>query len=181
MQPLTSAPSARRLTIVQGESLVSQDPALTLTTILGSCIACCLYDCTAGVGGMNHFLLGDPPPDVRAGTPDAERYGLFAMERLVNAMLSRGASRSGMRAHLYGGANLHSGMRPIGDENSRFTLRFLEHDGILLVHRDLGGTSARRVDFQPAAGRARCRRVSDVPLPVAQPVDHTGAGLVELF
>jgi chemotaxis protein CheD len=178
---LTSIGPAKRLTVVQGESMVSRDPSLTLTTILGSCVSCCLFDCSTGAGGMNHFLLGEPPRGMRSGTLDAERYGVFAMERLVNAMLKLGATRDGMRAHLYGGANIHAGMRAIGDENSRFARRFLERDGIILVHHDLGGSSARRVDFKPAAGRARSRTVSDLPVPEVPPVLPAFTGDVELF
>ncbi|GGB40480.1 putative chemoreceptor glutamine deamidase CheD [Sphingomonas metalli] len=185
MRTLTAAADdarPRRLTIVQGEAVASADRALTLTTILGSCVACCLYDGGAGIGGMNHFLLGDPPPGVTPGSADAERYGLFAMEKLVNEMLKLGASRFGLRAHLYGGGNLHRGMRAIGDENSRFARRFLAQDGIALVREDLGGFAARRVDFQPGLGRARSRRVSDAPFADAMPAAipaHTGE--VELF
>ena len=184
MRPLSAPGGARprRLTIVQGEAVASGDRDLTLTTILGSCVACCLYDGQSGVGGMNHFLLGDPPPGVLPGSADAERYGLFAMEKLVNELLKLGASRGRLRAHLYGGGNLHRGMRAIGDENSRFARRFLARDGIVLVREDLGGPAARRVDFQPGLGRARSRLLTDAP--VAEPVIPTitaRTGDVELF
>ena len=184
MRPLNASGGIgpRRLTIVQGEAVASGDRELTLTTILGSCVACCLYDAHAAVGGMNHFLLGDPPPGVLPHSVDAERYGLFAMEKLVNEMMKLGASRGGLRAHLYGGGNLHPGMRAIGDENSRFARRFLARDGIALVREDLGGTAARRVDFLAGLGRARSRAVIDASVTEATPATITAqTGDVELF
>lgn len=170
-----------RHNIVQGEFEVSRDPDLVLTTILGSCIACCLFDPVARIGGMNHFLLASPPNSVNGLADEARRYGLYAMELLVNEMIKQGAARVTMRAHLYGGANLLSGMRAIGTENARFAQEFLRADGIQLARADTGGVQARRLDFQPATGRVRCRLVQgDFPqVQVARaPVP---AGDVELF
>lgn len=179
---MTAAPPSLQITIVQGECRVAHDPEVTLTTLLGSCIACCLFDPAAAIGGMNHFLLGDLPEGARLGIADSERYGLFAMEQLVNAMLKGGASRANMRAHLYGGANIHAGMRAIGDANTDFARRFLRQDGIRLVHQDTGGAAARRVEFQAARGRARSRAAGDAPPPPAVlPAPPTGCGTVELF
>lgn len=170
-----------RHNVLQGEFEVSRDSKLVLTTVLGSCIACCLFDPVARVGGMNHFLLAAPPNSMDGLGDDATRYGLYAMELLVNEMLKQGAVRATMRAHLYGGANLHSGMRAIGTENARFAEGFLKADGIQLVRSDTGGVQARRLDLQPATGKVRCRSVQgDLPssqaarLPVAM-------GDVELF
>ena len=183
---LTTLPASAALPIrhavVQGESEVSRDPSITLTTVLGSCVACCLYDATAGIGGMNHFLLPVPPEREWRQNGEAERYGLYAMEVLVNEMLKRGATRPTMRAHLYGGANLHAGMRAIGTANDRFARTFLHADRIALVRSDTGGSQARRLDFQPASGRVRCRAIQDhmtdaAPARAVAPV----GGDVELF
>lgn len=175
------APMTIRHNVLQGEYEVSRDPHLVLTTVLGSCIACCLFDPVAKIGGMNHFLLASPPSSRDGPGDDARRYGLYAMELLVNEMIKQGAVRATMRAHLYGGANMHSGMRAIGTENARFAEEFLRADGIQLVRSDTGGVQARRLDLQPATGRVRCRAVQgDFPqtqsarLPVA-------TGDVELF
>ena len=50
-----------RITILQGEAKASTDPRVEMGTILGSCVATCLFDPVARVGGMNHFLLAEPP------------------------------------------------------------------------------------------------------------------------
>lgn len=180
IEPLTGSKMVRH-NVLQGEFEVSRDPALVLTTVLGSCIACCLFDPLAGIGGMNHFLLASPPNSVQALGEEAQRYGLYAMELLVNDMIKKGAARATMRAHLYGGANLHSGMRAIGTENARFAEEFLRNDRIHLARSDTGGDQARRLDFQPVTGRVRCRTVNgNFPAaPVPQMPDVLGE--VELF
>jgi len=174
----------KRINVLQGTSLVTADRNVVLTTVLGSCIATCLYDPIAHVGGMNHFLLSHPAGFDGADAAESARYGVYAMEVLINEMLKAGAIRSRLRAHLYGGANLHAGMKSIGTANARFAEEFLRDDGIPLVHSHIGGNEARRVDFRAALGQARCRVVHNVvvqerkvePAPAAK-----GAGDVELF
>lgn len=173
----------RRINVIQGTTYVTDDPQVVLTTVLGSCVACCLFDPYAKVGGMNHFLLSEPRAAMVRDSAEAERYGLYAMELLVNDMLKYGATRGRMRAHLYGGANLHSGMQAIGTSNASFARKFLDDDGIQLSHSHLGGISARRVDFRAALGQARCRVVeSEVPVEVRRPaIAPAKLGEVELF
>lgn len=78
--------AGKRVHIIQGEYKVINDPNVVLTTILGSCVAACLRDPVAGVGGMNHFLLpGSANPG--AGGGDATRYGVHLMELLINGLL----------------------------------------------------------------------------------------------
>ncbi|MFS0737417.1 chemotaxis protein CheD [Sphingomonas sp. 1P06PA] len=174
-------PVDRRHNVLQGEYEVSRDPQVTLTTVLGSCIACCLFDPVSGIGGMNHFLLPMPPEHGRGLADETKRYGLYAMEILVNAMLKRGATRPTMRAHLYGGANLHAGMRAIGTDNANFARGFLRADAIMLVKEVTGGTLARRLDLQPATGRVRCRQIAaGFSEPARAPVPAL-SGEVELF
>lgn len=186
MQLVTSAPARTanretRINVVQGTSHVTDDPTVVMTTVLGSCVACCLFDPVAHIGGMNHFLLAEPRDSMSASSAEAERYGLFAMELLVNEMLSTGARRERLRAHLYGGANLHAGMKEIGTGNAEFAKSFLINDRIPLVYSHLGGTQARRVDFRATLGQARCRVVeADVHVAPRRPA-MAGGGDVELF
>ncbi|MEG1028908.1 MAG: chemotaxis protein CheD, partial [Brevundimonas sp.] len=70
----------RRVHVGQGEHLVTSDPDVVLSTVLGSCVAMCLRDPVAGVGGMNHFML---PEGAGAGTDAGRRYGAYAMELLI--------------------------------------------------------------------------------------------------
>lgn len=179
---IPDAPARSRITVMQGQAHVSDEAHVELGTVLGSCVASCLYDPVARLGGMNHFLLPEPPSS-RAGHGVDVHYGTYLMEVLINAMLARGGSKARMKAHLYGGANLHPGMRTIGAANAAFARRFLQREGIPLVRADLGGVLARRVDFRPASGQVRCRQVEAAAVPASQSVatPPPTAGDVELF
>lgn len=159
----------RRITVMQGETRVSDDPQVVLTTILGSCIAACFFDPVARVGGLNHFLLAEPG---RGGTDTAsmQRYGVYAMEVLINAVLALGATRNSLRARIYGGASMHDGLRDIGTANATFARRFLKDERIMLVGEDVGGRDAKRVEFRPTLGLARCRTAADRQLLDRRPV-----------
>jgi chemotaxis protein CheD len=146
-------------------------------------VATCLYDPVVELGGMNHFLLPEPPASHDRGEVDVH-YGVYLMEMLINEMLNYGARKERLRAHLYGGANIRVGMQAIGTANADFARSFLLRERIELVREDLGGNCARRVDFRPASGKVRSRTVasSDAPeakpTPVFRPVPR---GEVELF
>jgi len=173
----------RRLAIVQGEHAVVAEPGVVVSTLLGSCVSACLFDPVARVGGMNHFLLGEPSADQRVGASEMARYGVHAMEVVINEMMKKGAIRGRLMAHLYGGANIVSGLGSIGSSNAAFARRFMDTEGITVAHSDLGGTSARKIEFLPHEGRSRCVKVTDrvperPPVPVQAPVS---GGDLELF
>ena len=180
--PAIFAAAGNRVTVLQGQARASANPAVELTTVLGSCVATCLYDPEARLGGMNHFLLSEPPQG--AGIPAIDvHYGVYLMEVLINAMIGQGGAKRRLRAHLYGGANMHAGMTRIGTANAEFARGFLLREGIALVREDLGGSNARRIDFRPASGQVRCRVVENTLAPVATPKPRAAAtsGTVELF
>jgi chemotaxis protein CheD len=166
---LRPATGLKRIVIHQGETHVSADPGEVLTTVLGSCVAACLHDPVARIGGINHFLLAEPAvADTDPGP--LQRYGAHAMDWLIRALLAMGATRANLKARLYGGASLSDGLGDIGAANLRFARRFLRAEGILLVGEDVGGSGARRVEFRPALGLARCRTASERPAPSLIPL-----------
>ncbi len=177
-------PPPERVTVMQGQALVAAEAGIEFSTVLGSCVALCLFDPEARLGGMNHFLLAEPPASSRSsGNSVDEHYGTYLMELLVNQMLARGARKSRLRAHLYGGANVNRTMMRIGSANADFARGFVQREGIELVRSDLGGNNARRVDFRPASGQVRCRHVEDRFAPPVQPTSRPvkATGDVELF
>lgn len=180
--PIPGAPPLERVTVMQGQALASASPSIEYSTVLGSCVATCLFDPQSKVGGMNHFLLSEPPANL-PGTQVDEHYGVYLMELLVNNMLARGARKSNLKAHLYGGANVNRNMMKIGTMNAEFAREFLRREGIVLMREDLGGTNARRVDFRPASGQVRLRTVEDRFAPPVQPTQRPAlsTGDVELF
>lgn len=183
VEHLPADPGAvHRITVIQGEVHVSGDPQAELTTVLGSCVAMCLYDPEARLGGMNHFLLAEPPAHQKGDAFD-EHYGLFLMELLVNRMIAVGATKSRLRARLYGGANFYRTVQQIGTINADFARRFLKQEGIELAGEDLGGNVARRVHFRPSTGQVRCKITEAESARLAAPIIRppSARGDVELF
>ena len=174
--------AAHPTTVVQGEFRISSEPELLLSTILGSCVSVCLHDPVSQLGGMNHFLL---PFGQEEGTNKPVRYGLFAMEMLINALMKEGAKKSRLQAKLFGGARISTELRDIGQSNAAFARDFLTNEGIQCLAESLGGTNARRVVYRPATGQARMLLVPTANIEQAlprSPVTKPAADLgVELF
>jgi chemotaxis protein CheD len=146
-----------------------------ITTLLGSCVAACLYDPAAGVGGMNHFLL----PDGGSGGLDGARLGVNAMELLINRLIRAGAEKPRFRAKLFAGSRIIAASKDVGRRNADFVLRFLRDERIAVEALSLGGHDARRVEFWPGSGRARQMFIADptvMSAVAAPPADAANAG-----
>ena len=177
--PAPPPAAERRIHLVQGECRVSDDSTVVLATTLGSCVAACIRDPVARIGGMNHFLL----PESSEGLVSL-RYGAFAMELLINGLLSKGARRERMQAKLFGGSRLSEGLVDIGGKNAAFARDFLAREGIALAGGSLGGGLGRRIQFWPVSGRARQQtltRGDDLLFQPKPPRDTARDGAVELF
>lgn len=169
----------QRVHVNQGEYHVTDDPGVMLTTILGSCVSMCLRDPEMGIGGMNHFLL---PDGAGSGTDAGRRYGAYAMEVLINGVLSAGGRRGCLEAKLFGGGRMFDSMRDVGLANADFAERFLRDEGIPVVGGSLRGPGGRRVQYWPTSGRALQRVVTDqAPPPRAAVVVEPRSGALELF
>lgn len=129
---------------------------VALATVLGSCVAACMYDPVVKVGGMNHFML----PDAAPGDGSA-RYGAHAMELLINGMLKQGAARARLQAKVFGGGNVLPGMTidPVGTRNANFVQEYLKAEGIPILAQDLGGVQPRKVVFFVRTGRTLVKRL----------------------
>jgi len=171
--------------ILPGEYFVHNEDILIMTT-LGSCIAACLWDRTARVGGMNHFMLPD-------GAGDSGRYGSYAMELLINEMMKRGASRMNMEAKVFGGGQVVAGMNSlnVGERNTSFVIDYLKMERIPIMSKDVLDVYPRKVCFLPASGKAMVKRLAAANAEALVAQDraaaqravpaNTGGGSVDLF
>jgi chemotaxis protein CheD len=171
--------------VLPGEYYVDTEDMLVMTT-LGSCIAACLWDRQAKVGGMNHFMLPE-------GAGDSGRYGSYAMELLINEMMKRGASRQTLEAKVFGGGAVISGMNTInvGERNTQFVLEYLKTERIPIVSKDVLDVYPRKVCFLPASGKAMVKRLAPSNAEALVMQDKaaaqkavpqaTGGGSVDLF
>jgi chemotaxis protein CheD len=150
--------------VLPGEFFVS-DEDIVITTVLGSCVAACIWDRRARIGGMNHFMLPggeagrDADPSGLAG-----RYGVFAMEQLINELIKRGGRKENFEAKVFGGGQVLRNMTTIniGERNAQFVEQFLRTEGIRIGARDLLDVHPRRVAFFPATGRVLCKKLAQV-------------------
>lgn len=147
-------------TVHQGDCHVSDAADLTYSTVLGSCVSACVRDRVANVGGMNHFLLAEQSGSARDRYGASARYGAFAMEQLINKVLTRGTGKkANLEIKMFGGGKINSALDDVGRKNIEFVRQFLLDEGYVAVSEDLGGTYARRVLFKPHSGRAFVKRL----------------------
>lgn len=144
----------QRISIVQGEYVVLDNPDAVITTVLGSCVAACIRDPKLGIGGMNHFVLPEAKSRVPVGA-DVTRYGFHLMKKLVDELLNRGASLRRLEAKLFGGASPCNSYYNIGEQNAAFAVRFLADNGIRLVDSKFGGVTGCKLDYWPVSGKVK--------------------------
>jgi chemotaxis protein CheD len=133
-----------------GHLLVCTEPC-RLRTVLGSCVAVCLYDPELRHGGMNHFMLPESPSSLETSC----RYGNRAMPALVARLERLGSDRRSLCASVFGGACVlfpASGLMHLGRRNVDFALQWLEHHGISVVQSNVLGSTARRLEFDIETG-----------------------------
>lgn len=111
--------------IMPGDYFVSWAPA-EISTLLGSCVSACVWDSHRKIGGLNHFMLPDSPSEARSlgDKTKSLRYGLYAMECLVNDLLTMGAKREHLSAKVFGGANITGALNTqhVGRRNAEFVI-----------------------------------------------------------
>jgi len=161
LEPPKVHPRRNRITLFVGEVAASHLPVV-LDTLLGSCVAVCLYDPVLRAGGMNHILL----PNCRVGDKNP-RCGIHAMELLINELMKLGGERRRFVAKAFGGANVLPGIKmpPVGEGNARFVREFLALERIPLVAERMGGTHAVHLYFHTDTGKVTVQTVDGSSLP----------------
>lgn len=149
--------------IKPGEYYVTKTEEI-ISTVLGSCVAACIRDPATGVGGMNHFMLpGDKgKPNDNWGGQDAltTRFGISAMENLINDILKLGSARETLECKLFGGGKVLSMEQyNIGERNINFIREFMHTEGLSIVSEDLGGNFSRKIKYFPTTGKVMVRRL----------------------
>ena len=136
-------------------NLFVSDTPYQVTTVLGSCIAVCLFDPKAVVGGINHFML---PLWNGEGLASA-KYGNIAMERLIKEMEYKGATKKNMQAKIFGGANQVHWTLNVGQRNMLIAKKILEEEGIKVMAESTGGAKGRKLIFDTNTGVVQMRYI----------------------
>jgi len=137
---------------------------MVLVTVLGSCVCACIRDKVSGIGGMNHFMLPDSGQDRTNPLGDSARYGVYAMEVLINQLLKMGAKRGNFEAKVFGGGSVLRGftVANIGERNAEFVLQFLKTEKIAVAAKDLLDIYPRKVYYFPSTGLVRVKKLKQV-------------------
>lgn len=148
--------------ILPGEYFLSETPMIVYT-VLGSCISVCVRDPEAGIGGMNHFMLAAPSgAGEKDGWAESGRYGSYAMEMLVNGILSRGGNRNRLEAKVFGGGKIYDGTMDVGAKNAAWALDYLEQEGMPPVKADVGDVCPRKVYYFTDTGKVLLKKLDQV-------------------
>ena len=141
--------------VLPGEYFVTNEDIVVMT-VLGSCIAACIWDSQLRVGGMNHFMLPEGSGDISG------RYGSYAMELLINELVKLGSTRQNMQAKVFGGGAVISGFTTmnVGERNTKFVLDYLATERIPVVSKDVMDIYPRKVVFFPVTGKAMVKRLA---------------------
>jgi chemotaxis protein CheD len=169
-----------KIAVTQGHFAISGDPDDVMFCVLGSCIATCLHDPVAKIGGMNHFLLPGRDPNASGEV----KYGAHAMEELINALLRNGAAKHRLQAMIFGGAKIIRSSKDIGENNARFAETYLRHEGFVVSKTDTGGSLGRSLRFRPTNGAVVSQSLQDtmsseLSRRAGQRPKHSGS--IELF
>jgi len=148
--------------ILPGEYYATKDNTM-IVTVLGSCVSVCLRDPITRIAGMNHFLLPANKDELNFNS-DSARYGIYAMEVLINHLMKLGASKHRLQAKIFGGANVLKQLRinSVGEQNSAFILEYLSNEGITITAQDLLGEFPRKVYFFPLTGEVKVRKLKSI-------------------
>ena len=155
-----------------------------LSTILGSCIAVVLHDSTVPISGMNHFMLPSLRDTTRFFEEESGRYGSYAMDLLINAMMKKGAHRDRLTAKVFGGGHVlskatgktsehftHKGIgapsfrfdsssKTVPESNIDFALEYLKTEGIPIHGHDVGGYHGRKIYLFAQTGKVLLGRLT---------------------
>ena len=150
--------------LAPGEFYVSGDDII-INTVLGSCVAVALYDPKLKIAGLNHFMLAEAKhlPELE-NVFRVERYGLYAMEALINGLMKLGSRRSSLQAKVFGGSSVldrrDDSRLDIATDNILFAEKYLNAEKIPIINQDTAGTRARRIYLFPQTFRVLLRRVT---------------------
>lgn len=150
--------------ILPGECYVTRQDEM-LATILGSCIAACIFDAKNNIGGMNHFMLPINSNDEswkNSVVNGALRYGNWSMEYLLNAVLKHGGEKKYLQAKIFGGGEVIQSITRIGERNIEFVKEYLLTERIEVIGSDMGGEFSRKLLFFPRTGKALVRKLKSM-------------------
>lgn len=137
-------------------ALFAERQSYIVDTILGSCVAVCLFDTKLKIGGINHFML----PLWNGVGLASPKFGNIATEKLIEKMIKNGATRENMVAKLFGGANQMDSSMNIGLRNVEIAKEVLDNYNIKIIAENTGGTIGRKLKYETGTGQVMMKFIS---------------------
>ncbi len=166
----------RPMTIIHPGEFFTSTEDLIISTILGSCVSVVLYDLNTRCGGMNHFMLASSSAAQNPYQELTGRYGINAMELLINDLMKLGGKRADFQAKIFGGGHVINTQNhnAIPETNIEFAINFLKEEKIPLVSHDTGGVQGRKIFLFPQTGQVLLKRFfgSQVSRAAQQELDY---------
>ena len=140
------------------------EKALSISTVIGSGVAVCIFNKKARIGGMNHFQL----PFMSTNGKTTAIYGNIATITLIKMMLSfkpeTRATRVGhLEAQIFGGAyNPDHSDKDVGKQNIEIARKILNQNKIDILSEDTGGKKGRKVVFNISTNEAAVLKVDNL-------------------
>lgn len=130
-------------------ALFAEKAPFMVDTVLGSCVAVCLFDQQLKIGGINHFML----PLWNGNGLASPKFGNIATEKLIEKMQRNGSSLKNIVAKVFGGANQMNSSMNIGARNVEIAKEVLAHYGIAIVAENVGGNVGRKLKYNTGTGQ----------------------------
>lgn len=137
-------------------ALFAEKTPFWVDTILGSCVAVCLYDTKLKIGGINHYML----PLWNGNGLASPKFGNIAIEKLIEKMVKNGSSTSNMIAKVFGGANQIKSSMDIGARNIAIAKEILEIHNIQIIAENTGGNVGRKLRYDTGTGKVMMKFLS---------------------
>jgi len=154
----------RNVAIIHPGEYYASGEDIYISTVLGSCIAVAFFDPEKQVGGLNHFMLPGTISREDAILSESGKYGMYAMELVINDLLKLGANRKRIRAKVFGGGHvLHGSLQEsdnVPKSNITFAFEYLKMEGFPVDSSDVGGTIARKIFFDPRTAKVLLKRIT---------------------
>ncbi len=129
---------------------------VSIHTVLGSCVAVCLWDTRRKAGGMSHFLL----PSTASPEEATPRFGNVATAELIRMMEKNGSKPGQLLAQIIGGAAPQRLRKAtVGPANIEVARSVLRKKGIRVCSEDVGGQMGRKVVFDTRTGHVMVLKV----------------------
>ncbi len=147
----------KKVFLLPGELCVSREPT-EIATLLGSCVAICLYNRKNKFGGMNHYML----PKTPVGSPASGKHGDHSTETLIRMMLAHDETVGNIVATVLGGANVTGHLAVgtgIGANNILAAREILAQHRIPIVNTCIGGENGLKVYFKNWTGEIEVKKI----------------------